>query len=161
MIAIFDLDGTLSLNEHRQHFLAQKPKDWDSFYELCDKDFLNIPIASVWERFAEDLRFILTGRTEEITKNDKVINIKDKTIRWLKDNGLEWYDGLYMRQKNDFRDDVIIKSELFKKLKEDLPKKHNTTLSQHSVIVFDDRQKVVDMWRKIGLVCCQVATRNF
>lgn len=27
--------------------------------------------------------------------------------------------------------------------------------------VFDDRQQVVDMWREIGLTCCQVAPGNF
>ena len=27
--------------------------------------------------------------------------------------------------------------------------------------VYDDRQKVVDMWREEGLVCCQVAPGNF
>ena len=29
------------------------------------------------------------------------------------------------------------------------------------VAVFDDRQKVVDMWREIGLTCMQVAPGNF
>ena len=28
-------------------------------------------------------------------------------------------------------------------------------------MVFDDRQKVVDMWREIGLTCMQVAPGNF
>ena len=27
--------------------------------------------------------------------------------------------------------------------------------------VFDDRNKVVDMWRKEGLLCCQVAEGDF
>jgi len=29
------------------------------------------------------------------------------------------------------------------------------------VCVFDDRQKVVDMWRDMGLTCMQVAPGNF
>ena len=28
-------------------------------------------------------------------------------------------------------------------------------------MVFDDRKKVVDMWRKNNLTCCQVAEGNF
>jgi hypothetical protein len=42
-----------------------------------------------------------------------------------------------------------------------------TTYFQHKitvddiVCVFDDRQKVVDMWRDMGLTCMQVAPGNF
>ena len=34
--------------------------------------------------------------------------------------------------------------------------------SEHEVVaVFDDRDKVVKMWREIGLTCMQVAPGNF
>jgi len=35
---IFDIDGTLSDNSHRQHFLEQKHKDWEGFFKECEKD---------------------------------------------------------------------------------------------------------------------------
>lgn len=38
MFVIFDLDGTLALNEHRQHFVQREvgKKDWRSFFAACD-----------------------------------------------------------------------------------------------------------------------------
>lgn len=38
-IYIFDLDGTLALNEHRQHFInGDGKKDWESFFNALDGD---------------------------------------------------------------------------------------------------------------------------
>jgi hypothetical protein len=37
----------------------------------------------------------------------------------------------------------------------------NKVGKENIVGVFDDRQKVVDMWRKNGLTCFQVAEGNF
>lgn len=59
---------------------------------------------------------------------------------------------LYMRAENDMRPDQEIKPELFWKY----------VGEEWNVLgVFDDRQKVVDMWRKMGLRVYQVAPGDF
>lgn len=152
MIAIFDLDGTLTNNKHRQHFLKEKPKNWKAFKEACGEDKLNSDIAAIWHRFHLDYRFILTGRSEE-SKYD--------SATWLQHYGLDGYHGLYMRKSSDYRSDVIVKKELFEQLCLDFKNKMNVGFDTQTIIVFEDRQKVVDMWREMGLTCCQVAPGNF
>lgn len=59
---------------------------------------------------------------------------------------------LFMRQKGDYRPDEIIKKELF----------DNYILEHYDVIcVFDDRNKVIDMWRENKLLTCQVEQGDF
>ena len=93
MIAIFDLDGTLSLNEHRQHFITKKPKDWKAFHAACGEDNPNIPIIHICNNLSEwGYRvYILTGRSEDVRATTK---------EWLAYYKVE-YDGLMMRRKND------------------------------------------------------------
>jgi len=152
MIAIFDLDGTLALNEHRHHFLQEKPKNWKAFHSASDNDEINYPLSLLWDRFEEDFRFIFTGRSDEY---------KMQTENWLIRNGLEWYEDIYMRKKGDKRDDTIVKKEMFHQLQQSFCKKYNSNFSEHIVIIFEDRQRVVDMWREMGLTCCQVAPGDF
>jgi hypothetical protein len=57
-----------------------------------------------------------------------------------------------MRKNNDHREDSIVKQEMLDKIRLD---GYNPTL------VFDDRARVVEMWRKNGIKCFQVAEGNF
>ena len=57
-----------------------------------------------------------------------------------------------MREEKDHRPDDIVKEEIYHKYIED---KYNI------VCVFDDRDKVVKMWREQGLLCNQVYYGNF
>jgi predicted kinase len=60
--------------------------------------------------------------------------------------------GLYMRAVGDTRDDRLVKADLFKQ----------HILGNLNVrFVLDDRDKVVKMWRDIGLTCLQVAPGDF
>lgn len=70
------------------------------------------------------------------------------TEAWLRRHGIEW-DFMVMRGEKNYRPDEELKREWFEKL--DWP----------CAMVFDDRQKVVDMWRALGLTCFQVAEGNF
>ena len=63
-----------------------------------------------------------------------------------------------MRHTNDYRADSIVKSELYDSLVSEWSYVFN---SSTPVIIFDDRQSVVDMWRDRGLTCCQVAKGDF
>lgn len=162
MIAIFDLDGTLALNEHRQHFLEEKPKNWKAFNAACGEDKPNWPVISILRNLARSsyATFILSGRSE---------SVRAQTVEWLEKHkvhaGID-YGWLHMRQRNDFRDDREVKREMFAcdlhEHKSFLYSAYSkTVLQKDKIIIFDDRQKVVDMWREMGLVCCQVAPGDF
>lgn len=59
---------------------------------------------------------------------------------------------LYMRTAGDKRPDDVVKEELLAKIRAD---------GYEPFLVFDDRQRVVDMWRRNGIQCCQVAPGDF
>ena len=44
---IFDIDGTLANNEHRQHFLIEETKNWEEFFRNMSKDSPIEPIRTV------------------------------------------------------------------------------------------------------------------
>jgi len=79
-------------------------------------------------------------------------NSKDVTIKWLKYWNVP-FDKLLMRP--DTKQDKFIPDDVLKQnWLNDLDKKD-------ILCVFDDRQKVVDMWRNNGLSCFQVAPGDF
>ena len=70
---------------------------------------------------------------------------------WLKKNNL-WFGHLFMRSAGDHRQDDIVKEIIldFDILTQFKPE-----------FAIDDRQQVVDMWRKRGIVCLQCAKGDF
>jgi acid phosphatase class B len=85
---------------------------------------------------------LVTGRPEEYRR---------QTEQWLQDHEVE-YDQLLMREAGDFRQDFVIKQELYQQVIKD---------SYNIFFVLDDRDQVVKMWRSQGLTCLQVAEGNF
>jgi acid phosphatase class B len=141
---IVDIDGTIADNRHRQHFLEGEKKDWDSFFsKVIDDEPIQITIEVV-RALSERYRIIfVTGRPEKC---------KGDTYKWLDDN----YDLgdciILFRKDGDFRPDHETKLETYRSVIEPI---------YDVKLVIDDRDKVVKMWRKIGLPCWQVAEGNF
>jgi hypothetical protein len=143
MDVIFDIDGTLADRTHRRHFVTVKPANWNAFRAAADRDTVIEPVAGVLRRLQAHARIILcTGRMEKE---------RDLTEKWLLRNRI-FFDRLFMRTTDDTRPDDVIKEELLDQI---LAEGFNPKL------VFDDRQRVVDMWRRRGLICAQVAEGNF
>lgn len=146
---ICDLDGTLANCEHRVHHVRDKPKNWDMFYAGIRKDEINVPVLFVLDAFSnrEPVPFEIifcSGRPERC---------REDTEWWLQELcgfGRNDYT-LLMRKDGDFREDYIVKQEI---LNEHIDK-------ERVLFVLDDRQQVVDMWRRNGLTCFQVAEGNF
>ncbi len=137
---VFDLDGTLANNKHRQHFVENKPKNWTAFFDNCDKDTLN---ESVFAAFKGHVALghrveIWTGRTDRVM---------GKTVKWLFNAGIKPKRLTRMRHECDYTVDHVLKE---KWMKEDRPD-----------LVYDDRDKVVKMWRENGIDCFQVAPGDF
>lgn len=150
---IFDIDGTLSKVDHRLHFITGEKKDWDAFYDACDQDPPNEDIVWIAEMLGQcniyvprgDIAFtpwFCTGRVERV---------RGKTVKWLEDNipilFENFRENLLMRPDGDFRADDVLKAEMLDKIE---------SAGYHIRAVFDDRQRVVDMWRAKGLTALQV-----
>ena len=77
---------------------------------------------------------------------------REETKEWLSISGIHKYSELFMREEGDRRKDNIVKYEIFNKFIRD----------KYCVnYVLDDRNQVVEMWRKLGLRTLQVADGNF
>ena len=151
---IFDIDGTLANCDHRKHFITGEKKDWENFFNVMDKDTLNKGISflfkcahiySVTNYVYDNLaRFIITGRP---------VKYKTLTIKWLEKNGIYVeFDKIFFRPENDMRDDDILKKEIY----------HKEIEPYYDVqFVVEDRDRVVKMWRKLGLTCLQCAEGSF
>lgn len=144
-IILFDLDGTLADIEHRRSFLESPSPDWKSFNQHMGDDTPNKPIVDLYKTLWKSEEYeiiILTGRNEEFRK---------VTEKWLTWNEIP-FEKLLMRADEDFRPDYIIKEEML-----------NDLISQGKSILFtvDDRQQVVDMWRRNGITCLQCDYGDF
>jgi acid phosphatase class B len=141
---IFDIDGTLSIVGDRIKYLNQEKKDWDSFYKACGEDKVNYQIVRLYVRLRDnstDKVLCVTGRREEE---------RQATLDWFKHYNIPLETGnLYMRANGDYRPDWQVKEELV------APFMHKI------VMAFEDRKQVVDMWRRHGITCLQVADGNY
>ncbi len=143
-IAVFDLDGTLALIDHRRHLISNGNRQWDEFYRACVDDLPNWPVIRFVELMAKNNLdvFIASGRSDLVLQ---------ETLEWLSKHGIEW-DKLVMRKQGDSTPDDELKLSWL----------NDGTIPKERVkIVFDDRDKVVKMWRGQGLTCLQVAEGNF
>lgn len=132
---ICDLDGTLALMDHRNPFDATH----------ADKDEPNEPVVNTLNVFAkEGYRILLVSGREE--------RFREPTIKFLCQYHIP-YHQLWMRPSKDFRKDAVIKREIFE-----------TEIAGKYYIEFilDDRDQVVEMWRKeLKLPCFQVNYGSF
>jgi hypothetical protein len=136
---LFDVDGTLALRrpgpDTRGHF------DWARVGE-------DIPNPAVLE-----LAHIIgaTGRYGIVVMSGRDEICRPETVDWLVRHRVH-YAQLFMRPRDDFRKDSIVKAELF-----------HTFVEPHYDVAFvvDDRDQVVKMWREMGLTCMQVAEGAF
>lgn len=132
---ICDIDGTL----------ADKGTRFPFDYEKVDQD-------TVKQAVAESIRLFHVARYKIIIFSGREDISEEKTIAWLQTNDIP-YEALYMRKAKDFRKDAVIKKELYEKY----------VMGKYEVLfVLDDRDQVVEMWRKdLGLPCFQVDYGNF
>lgn len=148
---IFDLDGTLALIDDRRA-LATKDNgkmDWDVFFDPknISLDLPNRPVITMAQMLKDQgYRIVIfSGRSK---------GTKEATKEWLKDF-LVPFDVIKMRPTSKefmFMPDDKLKQMWLDKL---FPNKEDI------LCVFDDRNKVVKMWRDNGINCFQVADGNF
>lgn len=134
---IFDLDGTICDVRHRRQYVATKPRNWNAWNKGLVNDTPNHAVRFVYKALHNycygdiaDL-FFVSGRSDDY---------REQTEEWLARHGFE-YDALYMRKYKDHRDDAVVKGEIADEI-----------LKTHNILgVFDDRQRVVNMWIERGI----------
>ena len=163
---IFDLDGTLANIDTRRN-MSLKPNgklDWDIFADpssILNWDVPNVPVIKMAQLFkADGFRIVIfSGR------NDRGF---DATVQWLNNNHVpfdllvmspdkfkdkSWpiADGNPATSDMRFMPDEILKRKML-----------DTFVDINDVfLVVDDRDKVVKMWRDLGLNTFQVAPGDF
>lgn len=127
---ICDIDGTLA-------FMNGKRSPYD--YSKVGWDDLNVQLA--WT-----LKWLQGLWTEVIFVSGRKSDCRNETRAWLDKMWFAWTQ-LYMRASDDNRCDTIVKKEIYDTYIKD----------KYCVIgVFDDRDRVVAMWRREKLMTYQV-----
>ncbi|MGW1882599.1 phosphatase domain-containing protein [Streptomyces sp. NPDC001970] len=130
-----DIDGTLAIRGDRG------PYD----FTRCDEDLLNVSVRGALGSFRRadgDVIVLLSGRGEEH---------REMTEAWLRRHEVPC-DELWMRAAGDGRRDDVVKAELF-----DRHVRHRFAVR----VSLDDRDRVVAVWRRMGLPTWQVNYGNF
>ena len=130
---ICDLDGTLSLLNGRDPYDAS----------TCDEDKVCESVMGILYSLGRHINIILVSGRED--------KFRPQTLSFLSNNDIQ-FDELYMRKEGDLRKDTIIKEEIYYKYIKD----------RYSVLfVMDDRTRIVEMWRMLGLKTLQVDWGEF
>ena len=131
---VWDLDGTICNVSHRRQYVATKPRNWEALNKGLTNDTPNVAVQKVFQALRHDHEvdlIVVSGRSDYY---------KEQTIKWLTDNEI-FYDEIYMRKYKDHRDDAVVKGEIAYEI-----------LKTHRILgVFDDRQRVVNMWIQRGI----------
>ena len=151
---IFDLDGTIAdIEDRRKLCIKENGKmDWDKFFDPVNikLDIPNMKVITIMKAFVQcGFKIaIFSGRSKRT---------KEATKSWLDKYDVP-YNVLKMRptsQEWNFMPDDKLKQfwldDLFPGELKDV----------NLIAVFDDRDKVVKMWRNNGVRCCQVAEGDF
>jgi len=136
-IILCDIDGTIALRGDRA------PHD----HQWAMEDAVNWPVVFAVDAIANTYKWkivVISARAEKF---------RQITEYWL------WVHKIFpdramllMRGDEDNRPDPIVKRELYEQY----------IVTEHYVaMIFDDRARVVEMWRSLGLHCFQVAEGNY
>jgi predicted kinase len=132
---IVDIDGTVA------KMIDRGPYDWSRVGEDSPvEDVFSVIHAMAGAGF----KILFTSGRDGSCRNE--------TEYWLKQHYSRHGWELFMRTAKDNRPDWIVKAEIF----------DNQIRDKYNIrCVFDDRNQVVDMWRKMGLTVMQVAEGDF
>jgi phosphoglycolate phosphatase-like HAD superfamily hydrolase len=147
-LVIFDLDGTLADCSHRLHWILPQPpidpiigkkvkRRFDKFEQDIPNDIPIQSVVNIYKRFIADpdvIVVLLSGRNE---------SARDDTTKWLTKWNLDGYAQLYMKASGgSYVPDTEQKLKLANQIEKDW--------GQSIDMVFEDRARVVEMWKKRG-----------
>ncbi|MCT1453456.1 polynucleotide kinase [Corynebacterium sanguinis] len=130
---IVDFDGTLA------HMDRRGPYE----FHRVGEDRVDPAVKRLVSLLAPSVKIVvLTGRDDSCEAESRA---------WLADNEVP-FDELHMRAAGDRRSDARVKFEIF-----------DTRLRSrfHVIAAIDDRNSVVEMWRRLGIKCLQAQDGDF
>ena len=133
---ICDLDGTLALHQGRH------PYEWDKISTDKMDSRLQLMLMKLHANNQSEIIFV-TGRNAEA---------RQATIEWLdKHLGIKDYK-LYTKEPNEYTSGEVYKERIYH---EHIENKYNV------LCVFEDSDRCVLMWRKLGLLTCQLENNDY
>jgi predicted secreted acid phosphatase len=142
---IVNIDGTVADCEHRRQ-AAQLPNGkmcWPTFFKNIHEDKPITATCELVSFLSKDYSILfVTGRSTDY---------QHITREWLQNHVCGDFH-LYERSHKDYREDVVVKREIYEKFIQNMFDVR---------FVLDDRNSVVKMWRELGLTCYHVAEGDF
>ena len=145
MKIVFDLDGTLADCTHRLHWIDRKEKNWGKFFSACNMDK---PIQATIRLLFELER---QGNIIEIWSGRSAV-VLEATQTWLGNNLINQNLLKHMRPEHERCDDHLLKKRWLDDAR---------ATGGDVEIAFEDRARVVQMWRENSVTCYQVADGDF
>lgn len=146
-IIVCDVDGTIADINHRVPILYNGEtdrtkfkdyagkKNWKDFFAQMSNDVLRQDVADKLIKDAEE------ANASIVFVSARGMEWEKETVEWLDKNLPFKYTTIIMRQQGDRRDDEIVKREIYERF-----------LKHYKIVkVFDDRPRVVRMWKELGL----------
>ena len=135
-VVVCDIDGTVALRNGRSPYDLTK----------VSEDTFDPRMKKLLQYYQGIIKIIFVSGREGTDQ------CQYDTRKWISDNiGNTGWDIIF-RKEGDHRNDAIVKEEIYEQYIKD---KYNV------IAVFDDRDRVVKMWREKGLLCCQVYYGDF
>ncbi len=139
---IFDVDGTLA------KMVDRSPYD----LEKCDTDIINPMVVELSKMYDKQGYQIIVVSGRECGTEEDPMKYYRMTRKWVEDFAQVPLVMQCQRVQGDDRKDDVVKEEIFwEKIAPHFDVK----------LAVDDRQNVVEMWRRIGVECWQVAFGDF
>lgn len=136
-LVIFDFDGTLCDTDPIVHLWG----DWDAFHAAtfdCPPREGVLELAKRMQLIAKVV--VVTGKPERF---------RQKMTNWLSFRGVQ-PDEILMRPEGSMDSDAELKPIL-------LDKWYGPSWKDDTICVIEDRDKMVDAWRALGVICLQAA----
>lgn len=184
---VFDLDGTLANADQRLHHICgadgrKLPKpNWEWFFQDCIYDSPIQSVCAIFDNYVRknyqqqtDNLMIWTGRSSQVFS---------ETIDWLQTYlCMEWtgekneltdldcvqaffnaYPRRMMRGSSSAKVELKMRQHGIKEQDHYLKQKWfcAASPSHQPTVAFEDRSRVVQMWRDLGVICFQVADGDF
>lgn len=160
---IFDIDGTLADASHRLRFIQGKPRNWPAFFDKMADDEPIEPLVTLCGHLvmlhASATNLGVLPPFEVVFCTGRPDSYRNETEAWIRKHlPYEFLDKerfplrLLMRKTGDLRPDTEVKKEMIAYLRAG---------GLEPFIVFEDRKRVVDMWRQNGITCLQVADGDY
>jgi len=151
---IFDLDGTLAdISDRRK--LSTKPDgdiNWGTFFEPNNID-LDVPVPAMVFLYQ---MLVLNPAIKIVMFSGRSGITLQATLDWFEKHNIRLPYILWMRQTKDYTPDNELKAKWFEELLES-----EKITKKDILFAVDDRNKVVEMWRNLGITCLQCEEGDF